>query len=305
MTQPIVFDEALRRRRRARAERRGPSFLLERMVFDACDRICLVQKRFQSALLIGPDKFTQELIANLPDDKCPERIATLTHIDLGVQMHSAPKPLAKPYDIVVFALDLETTNDVMACLGWIKSVMTADGLYMSCFFAGETLRYLRHAFYAAEADVGRPASPRIHPFITHEQAAQILVRAGFAMPVIDIDRVNVRYGALRTLLEDIRDVGAGNCLVERDKRRLPKNIFAALETAYAEIVAQNNMSQESKTEETKNHKLDKYPAQFEIFWMTGWVPSQNQPKPLKPGSAKISLADGLRSIRDGSRDTDP
>jgi len=151
-------------------------------------------------------------------------------------------------------------------------------LFICAFFGGETLRELRHALYEAEdASLGR-VSPRVSPMIDVQQAAGLLQKSGFKMPVIDRDFVKVSYNSLDGLFKDLARMGERNALAQRSKAGSSKGLFDKLNEIY-------------KRDHT--NKKGKLNVGFDIIWMTGWSAHPDQQKPLKPGSATSRLSDAL------------
>ncbi len=120
--------------------------------------------------------------------------------------------------------------------------------------------------------------PRVSPFADAYDGAALLQRAGFALPVSDVDRVTVRYAHPLKLLADLRAMGETNVLVERPRAPLTRPILARTFEIYVERFAEAD---------------GRIPATFEIITMTGWAPHPDQQQPLRPGSAKMRLADAL------------
>jgi hypothetical protein len=145
---------------------------------------------------------------------------------------------------------------------------------------GQTLAELRQSLAEAEAEVEGGVSPRVAPFVDVRELGALLQRAGFALPVTDVDRVTVRYDSMFALMHDVRRMGAGNTMVERRRRPLRR---ATLWRA-AEIYAARFADADRRLRAT-----------FEIVWLSGWAPHESQQQPLKPGSAQMRLADALGS----------
>lgn len=150
---------------------------------------------------------------------------------------------------------------------------------MAAMLGGETLFELREAFSIAEAELEGGASPRVSPFVEVRTMGGLLQRAGFALPVTDIERLTIRYAAPLDLMRDLRKMGATNVLIERSRKPLRRTtLFRA-----SEIYASRFSDPDGRIRAT-----------FDILWMSGWAPHESQQKPLQPGSAKARLADALR-----------
>ena len=145
---------------------------------------------------------------------------------------------------------------------------------------GDTLTELREAFAAAETEIEGGVSPRVAPFADVRELGALLQRAGFALPVVDCDRLTVRYPTVFALMRDLRGMGATNILTERRRAPLKRATLQRMAEIYAERFADAD---------------GRLRATFEIVWLSGWVPHDSQQKPLKPGSATQRLADALGS----------
>lgn len=272
---PEIFDRPLLRLRRDRASRRHPSFLMERVVDDATDRLCDVNRRFEKALFIGPSYGLERLKSALPADKQPKH---WDQFDDFTSVSSSNLRQA-PYDTIISCLRLQSVNDLPGALGELRQILKPDGLCMAAMFGGQTLRELRQACYETDDNILGGLTARVYPFADYSQAAALLQRTGFALPVVDMDKVNVSYGQIHRLISDLRDLGDTNCLTQRVQKYLGKEYVKQLNQTYLDNFSTNG-------------KLN---ATFEIIWMTGWAPHDSQQKPLRPGSAKMRLADALGS----------
>ncbi len=284
MEVPEIFaptaTKLTRQRARYRMHRRGPSFLLTRCAEDAASRIADINRQFERALLICDFDLRETIKQDLPKDRHPLKWAWQTEGQM--QDLAQTQKSEQEYDLIINLFTLQTENDLPGALIQCCSHLKSDGLLMATLFGGESLRDLRQSFYHIDQALFGGATARIFPMIDHQSAAALLGRAGFNLPVIDKDFVRVNYKRIQTLIEDLRDLGMTNVLTARHKAALPKHIYDLIEAAYP------------RNEERK------FPVQFDIFWLTGWTPHESQQKPLKPGSAKMSLAKRLRDIRDQS-----
>ena len=183
-------------------------------------------------------------------------------------------------DLVVSTLALHWTNDLPGALVQIRRALRPDGLFIGSILGGSTLTELRQALVQAESEIAGGAAPRVSPFADMMDAAGLLQRAGFALPVADVDRVQVAYAHPLELLRDLRAMGEGNVLADSDRRPLTRRVLARAMEIYAERFSRDDA---------------RIPATFEIVTMTGWAPHPDQQQPLKPGSAKMRLADALGS----------
>jgi SAM-dependent methyltransferase len=268
---PVVFDRVLLRQRRARAATLGPTtFLIERVADELAERLDTVLRRFELAAEIGA---TTDAV----------RRALAGKVGAFVDVVSDEEAL--PFrdgslDLVVSALALQFVNDLPGALVQIRRALKPDGLFVAAMVGGDSLVELRAAFAAAEADIEGGVSPRVSPFADLRDVGALLQRAGFALPVADMDRLTVRYASPLDLMHDLRRMGATNALVERRRAPLRRATLRRLIEIYVERYAGDD---------------GRIPATFEIIWLSGWAPHQSQQRPRPPGSAKSRLADALRT----------
>jgi SAM-dependent methyltransferase len=270
---PILFDRALLRARQRRAEQQGAAtFLLDRVAEDIAERLHAVLREFAHAAGIGT---SGDQVRNA----LAKRVGQFTHIDLP-DSESEPLPLApESIDLAVSALAFQFVNDLPGMLAQIRRALKPDGLLLAAMLGGDTLTELRQSFAAAEAELEGGISPRVAPFADLRDVGALLQRAGFALPVTDVDRIVVRYDNAFALMQDLRRMGATNVLVER--RRTPTRRATLLRMAqiYRERFADPD---------------DRIRATFDLVWLSGWAPHESQQQPLQPGSAKASLAEAVK-----------
>ncbi|MFS8039079.1 class I SAM-dependent methyltransferase [Xanthobacter sp. AM11] len=284
-TPPLVFDRPLLRRRLARAASLGPEpFLLERAAEDVADRLSAVKRRFETALDLGTP--TDALARALAGHGAVGRLLAAVPLAAGIGGRDgavvADEELlpfaAGSLDLVVSALSLQMVNDLPGVLAQVRRALRPDGLFLAAMLGGGSLSELRQAFAQAEVETTGGLSPRVAPFADVRDLGALLQRAGFALPVTDVDRVVVRYGSPFTLFADLRRMGGANALAER--RRVPLRRATLLRAA--QIYGERFADADGRVRAT-----------FEIVFLSGWAPHESQPKPLRPGSAKMRLADAL------------
>jgi ubiquinone/menaquinone biosynthesis C-methylase UbiE len=286
---PILFDRTLLRRRRRRALALAPSgFLLERVAEDAADRIATVLRRFELALDLGTpgDALRRALIASgkvgtviLADALIDRGACDGGTSTLAVVCDEETLPFRDAsLDLVTSGLSLQFVNDLPGTLVQIRRALKPDGLFLAALIGGDTLSELRQAFAVAEAEVENGVSPHVAPFADVRDLGSLLQRAGFALPVTDVDRFMVRYASPLALMHDLRRMGATNALVERSRRPLKRAVLARMMENYGARFADPD---------------GRIRSTFEIIWLSGWAPHESQQQPLKPGSAKARLADAL------------
>ena len=251
----------------------GPAaFLLDRVAEDMAERLHAVLREFSSAADIGT-------MGDQIRDALTKRVGRLARVDVP-DRESEPLALASAsIDLAVSALALQFVNDLPGALAQIRGALRPDGLLLAAMIGGDTLTELRQSFAAAEAELESGVSPHVAPFADLRDVGALLQRAGFALPVTDVDRIVVRYDGAFALMQDLRRMGATNVLMER--RRTPTRRATMLRMAqiYGERFADPD---------------GRIRATFDVIWLSGWAPHESQQQPLKPGSAKASLAEAVK-----------
>jgi SAM-dependent methyltransferase len=283
-SEPIIFDRALLHARMQRARGLGAAtFLVDRVADDLADRLATVVRKFDTAADIGtPTDAVVRALAR--GDAITSMVAVRPSADgesggLSIVADEETIPFGEcSLDLVVSALALQTVNDLPGVLIQIRRALRPDGLFLAALFGGETLTELRESLFAAEVEVEGGASPRVAPFTEVRAAGALLQRAGFALPVADVDRITVRYASPIAMMHDLRRMGATNPLVERRRKPLRR---ATLQRA-VEIYVERYSDPDGRMRAT-----------FDVVWLSGWAPHQSQQQPLRPGAARARLADAL------------
>ncbi len=268
-TPPALFDPDLLARRRERAARiGGADFLHEAVAGDVAERLKEVNRTFRSAAVVGPRAALWAAI--LADAGIPvaRAVPDAEVLDLAEDAH----------DLVVHGLGLHWANDPVGQLVQARRALRPDGLLIAALFGGETLHELRVALAEAEVATTGGLSPRVAPMGEIRDLGGLLQRAGLAMPVADGRRFDVTYASPVSLMRDLRAMGETNVMHDRERRPMSRA-----------------MLQEALARYTTRHELGdgRVPATFEVVFLSGWAPSPDQQKPLRPGSAAKRLADAL------------
>ncbi len=271
-----LFDFAATLRAQERALRLGgDTFLFAAAAEGVADRLAAVTRRFQHGLWIGPSA-NEGAPSN---EHVPEELRSFaTRWSVGrfdaLERLDAP---AGACDLVVSLYSLQAVNDLPGALAQLRRALTPDGLALVALLGGGTLKELREAFAEGESATRGGISPRVSPFADVRELGALLSRAGFALPVADVERLTVRYGDFFALARDLRAHGFTNIMAERSRRPLRRDTLAAMLRHYAQA-----------------HGVDaKLAATFETIFLTGWSPHESQQQPLRPGSAKARLAEAL------------
>jgi NADH dehydrogenase [ubiquinone] 1 alpha subcomplex assembly factor 5 len=279
MSQDLPFDRRLRRLRRDRAAGRfAEADYLHRLAADELiDRLDCVKRDFRRALDLGcaGGYLTRRLRERGLDVTPCDSGGAFVRAAGGVQADEDRLPFADgAFDLIVSVGALDSVNDLPGALLLARRTLKPDGLFLGAFAGAGSLPRLRRAMLAADSVEGG-AAPRIHPQIDVRAAGDLLTRAGFALPVVDAQPVDVRFSSLTGLVRDLRAMGATNILAERSRRPLGRHGLAA---AIADF-------------ETPG---DKTTERFEILHLLGWSPSPDQPRPAPRGSGTMSLAEALK-----------
>ena len=221
-TAPVLFDRALLRARQDRARRGEPAtFLLDRVAEDMEERLAGGDAGFfRRRRHLDAGRVAAKAVARAVAD----RFKSITRIaaDETETLPLQPESL----DLAVSALAFQFVNDLPGVLAQIRRALRPDGLLLAAMIGGDTLTELRQAFAEAEAECEGGVSPRVAPFADLRDVGALLQRAGFALPVTDVDGVVVRYDNAFALMADLRRMGATNIMVER--RRTPTRIATML-----------------------------------------------------------------------------
>jgi SAM-dependent methyltransferase len=270
---PRLIDQGALRARQARAARLGPvTFLLDRVGEDMRERLGAVLRDFKDVA----DVWTP---GDVLGRAAPDRFGTVARIGMFDAADEALQLAPESLDLALSALALHFANDLPGVLAQIRRALRPDGLFLAALLGGDTLTELKQAFTAAEVELEGGLSPRVLSFADLRDLGALLQRAGFALPVTDVDRVVVRYDNAFALMQDLRRMGATNVLMERRRTPLRRSTLLRMAQIYSERFADSD---------------GRIRATFDIIWLSGWAPHASQQQPLKPGSAKASLEEAVR-----------
>ncbi len=283
-----LFDRRLLVLRQSRARRLGPeTFLIDRVALELGERLAAVLRHFEIAVDLGsPGHSVRHALAQ---SGRVGRIIAVSRLGGDVVADEEMLPFADgTLDLVASALSFQFVNDLPGVLVQIRRALRPDGLLLAALAGGDSLAELRECFVQAESEIEGGLSPHVVPFADVRSLGGLMQRAGFALPVVDSDRLTVRYPTVFELMHDLRRMGATNVLRERSRRPLRRATLMRM----AEIYAQRFADADGRIRAT-----------FDILWLSGWAPHASQQRPLKPGSAARRLSDvlGRASRRDQSR----
>lgn len=287
-----IFDANLviARRRRALSQAvAGADFLVARAAEDLADRLSTVERKFErAAAIFGVSPAASAVLAasgKARDVLRVEADQSFIGDDAGIVSDAETIALAPAsIDLAVSLLALQEANDIPGQLIQIRRALKPDGLFLGVMAGAGTLTELRESLLAAETELTGGASPRVIPFTDVRDAGGLLQRAGFALPVADVETVTVRYDTMFGLMADLRAMGVTNSLTDRSRKPATRRLFQRAAEIYAERFSDPD---------------GRVRASFCFVWLSGWAPDPSQQKPLKPGSAQVSLAKVLGE--DGKR----
>jgi SAM-dependent methyltransferase len=282
-----VFD---RRTVRERRDRAAPGFSAFDFLFREvgnrlADRLLDVTRQFPRALDLGCH--TGALKAALHDGG---KIDDLVQCDLseamarqagGLRLVSDEEalPFAEScFDLILSNLSLHWVNDLPGSFVQVRRCLKPDGFFLAAILGGDTLIELRDSLMAAEIEIRDGVSPRLSPFMQISDAGALLQRAGFALPVIDADKIVVTYDTMFALLADLRAMGETNAATARSRQFTPRALFLRA----AELYRERHANADGRIRAT-----------FEVIYLHGWAPHESQQQALRPGSAQTRLADVL------------
>lgn len=265
---PAIFDERARRIRRDRVAAGATPSPLEAYVAEALiERLDAVRPLFERALVINTG--SRLLAAALR-----ARGMTVTETDFGARYATAATAIfcaedalpATPgsFDLVIAAAGLETVNDLPGALLLARRTLRPDGLFLAAMIGSPSLPVLRRSILEVDAARGS-ASPRLHPLLDVRAAGDLLVRAGFALPVADIETIDLSYPGFARLVEDLRATGMTSILRSRQP------------------VARDWVRQVAERFDT-NGVAGRVHETVSLLMLTGWAPDDSQPRPAKRGS---------------------
>jgi SAM-dependent methyltransferase len=281
-----LLDRHVMQQRRQRAEHlrqqekyQKADFLLDYAIRDIAERLSAVERLFENTAILLPTKEKHQYLKEIKDTG---KVGSIVAPSQAISSHSNEAEIF-PFEpdslnLVISTLTLQDVNDLPGMLIQIRRALKPDGLCIGNLIGGTTLDGVRKAFLQAETELSGGAAPRIHPMIDIRDLGGLLQRAGFALNVSDADTLTVRYDSFLHLLWDLRAMGATNILTDRSRKPLRRDVLLRA----GEIYSQLHTDADGRVRAT-----------FSILSFSGWTPHESQQKPLKPGSAKIRLADAL------------
>lgn len=282
-----VFDRAVVRRHRERAAARFTEhdFLFREVAARLDDRLDDMDRDFSVALDLGGrgdamcDLLTnRKRVGTVIRCSHMEPSSALSGVRSIVADEEALPIAAGKLDLVTSLLNLHWVNDLPGTMAQIRRALKPDGLFLAAMLGGDTLLELRRVMLEAEAEIESGASPRVSPFVELSDAGGLLQRAGFALPVADLDTITITWPDAFALMRDLRGMGETNSVHERRKGFTRRETMFAAARKYHDLFADSD---------------GRIPATFQIVYLTAWAPHDSQQQPLRPGSGDASLAKAL------------
>ena len=285
---PKIFDRRVLRLHhdRAAANLSDHDFLFREVADRLADRLVDINRRFKTAAELGARAgilrdavSTGEKITNLIETVLPPVEAGYGKLTVVADEEFQPFA-SNSLDLVISNLSLHWTNDLPGALIQIRRALKPDGLFLAAMLGGNTLQELRHTLMEAETAATGGVSPRVSPFADLGDAAGLLQRAGFTLPVADLDTITVTYSDAFALMRDLRGMGETNAVAARTKGFTRRAVLFDTVARYADSYGDAD---------------GRVPATFQVLYLAGWAPHDSQQKPLSPGSAQTRLADALET----------
>ncbi len=282
-----------------------PDFITSIVLEDLADRLAPISKKFSKALILAPDITHLPKVIDSAEHKIEFDFAPTLVGDKNTRIFDVEN-LHLPndnYDLIISLFDLGFTDNVRGFLHRIYQNLIPDGLFIAAFLGGSSLSELRNAWLEADAKHLSGAKVRVAPFIDVKDAGALLQNAGFALPVTDKETLNLTYASPLHLMAEIKSLGAANPLAatpatktkqSETRRSATRPSATRVSATRPSLMGKDHLASAIAAYPRLSIANDsRVPATIEIIWMSGWSPHESQQKPLKPGSAQISLSNFL------------
>ena len=282
-----VFDRRLVRLRRQRlaADMADAGFLIREVAERLLDRLDDIRRPFGRALVLGaPAGLLETALARRPGTRLLAAVDDTEAMRAGPGLRIVADAELLPFapdrfDLVLSLMVRHWVSDLPGTLAQLRGCLAPDGLLLAAMPGGDTLTELRQVLTQAELECEGGVSPRVSPFADVRDAGSLLQRAGFALPVVDLDRITVSYGDPLRLLRELGRMGEGNALLRRRPGPLRRATLARACVLY---------------QERFGDAAGRVPVTFDIVFMAAWKPDPSQQQPARRGSGQVRLADALR-----------
>ena len=277
-----VFNrvQVRRRRERASAGYHQADFLKKRVLEDISDRLASTGRTFERALCLGGySTQTKEILGPFCGDLIETDFAQGRVGEGGVVADEEWLPFKdESFDLVVSPLALHWVNDLPGSLIQINRAMKPDGFFVGVLAGGASFTELRQSLLRAASELTGGAEMRVSPFADAADMSALLQRAGLALPVSDRDRLTIRYDTIFDVMRDLQALGETHAPAQGLGRPLRRDVLMRAAQIYASEFADAD---------------GRLRVTVDLIWVTGWAPHASQPKPKRPGSAKVSMAEAV------------
>jgi SAM-dependent methyltransferase len=272
----LIFDRQLLRQRRSRL---NPTIITQNRLYQYLQtqlntRLKFIKRDFSRILILGDgdvdisDCFKKETLWQF----------SLTGKTSRVLLDDEFLPFADAqFDLIISFMEMHYFNDIPGFLQQIKRCLIPDGLFLGVFLGQDTLWQLRQVTQVIEEEIYGGVSPRVAPMVKLSDAAALMQRAGFALPVIDTDHIDMIYNNATTFIHELKNMGLSNVMIERNNRMAERRFLQRLMEYYDHHYHENNG----------------VIASFTAVYLSGWTTATTQPKALPRGSATVRLAEFL------------
>lgn len=220
-------------------------------------------------------KLLEDFEARLSAESSPTRVK-FESVKLEENEASLASALeGKKFDCAVSCLGLHWVNDLPGALSQIKASLKPDGFFLGAMLGGETLQEMRIACSVAEMEREGGVSPRVSPLARVRDAGSLLTSAAFALPVVDVDTISIRYKTAAHLVDHLRRLGESNANTSR-RGFLSRDSALSTLAVYHALFAEDDAT---------------IPATFQIIYISGWTPHASQQAPKARGTATASFKD--------------
>ena len=179
------------------------------------------------------------------------------------------------FDLVTSSASMHWVNNLPGLFSEVSRVLKPDGCFMFAMIGGTSLPELRASMVMAEMERDGGVSPHVGPFVQLSDVGALMQRAGFALPTIDVDTINVAFPNAAVLMEHLQRMGESNACIKR-RPRVPLDVLLATTCIYDELFALDDGDVE---------------ASVQLIYAIGWTPHESQQKPLERGTATHKVGD--------------
>jgi len=184
------------------------------------------------------------------------------------------------FDLVISSVSLHWVNELPRLFADIKRILKPDGCFIFAMVGGATLPELRSSLVMAELEREGGVSPHVGPFVELSDVGGLVSGAGFNLPTIDVDTIEIAFPNAMVLMEHLQRMGESNACINR-RPRTSLDTFLAGACLYDEMFKLNG-------EESENEEIE---ASVQVIYAIGWSPHESQQQPDERGTATLKVGD--------------